>query len=398
MAQVINEMDVPSHSFVFHGTGERYFLICVVSVLLTIITLGIYLPWALMKCKRYLYANMEVNGQRFSYGITGGNVFVSCLVFVFFYFAILMTVSADMPLVGCVLTLSLLVLLIFMAAKGLRYQALMTSLNGVRFSFNCSLKGFWWVTFFLPILMAIGMGAVFFISTKMLHANSSSSVIISVVLMAIVGIVSIGIFNGTLYSLVMSFLWSNTSFGIHRFKVKLDTTYCIKYAILAFLALLPFLAVAGYIIFDQILNAYDSSVYANDDIENLQQFMEMQRKMIIAQLIYYFGIAVSTSYLTVSLRNHFMSNLSLNDGRIRFRSTLTYHGMLYRMCALVVISGITGGLAYPLLKIWMIDWQAKNTYLLGDLDDLPLINKEEQPDKGFLARISRGIMPSLPFL
>ncbi|MCM5388921.1 DUF898 domain-containing protein, partial [Escherichia coli] len=97
--------------------------------------------------------------------------------------------------------------------------------------------------------------------------NSSSSVIISVVLMAIVGIVSIGIFNGTfngtLYSLVMSFLWSNTSFGIHRFKVKLDTAYCIKYAILAFLALLPFLAVAGYIIFDQILNAYDSSVYAN---------------------------------------------------------------------------------------------------------------------------------------
>lgn len=117
-----------------------------------------------------------------------------------------MTVSADMPLVGCVLTLLLLVLLIFMAAKGLRYQALMTSLNGVRFSFNCSMKGFWWVTFFLPILMAIGMGTVFFISTKMLHANSSSSVIISVVLMAIVGIVSIGIFNGTLYSLVMSFL------------------------------------------------------------------------------------------------------------------------------------------------------------------------------------------------
>ncbi len=54
--------------------------------------------------------------------------------------------------------------------------------------------------------------------------------LLSVVLMAIVGIVSIGIFNGTLYSLVMSFLWSDPSFGIHRFKVKLDTTYCIKYA------------------------------------------------------------------------------------------------------------------------------------------------------------------------
>ncbi|MEM0831018.1 DUF898 family protein, partial [Escherichia coli] len=49
MAQVINEMDVPSHSFVIHGRVERYFLICVVNLLLTIITLGIYLPWALIK-------------------------------------------------------------------------------------------------------------------------------------------------------------------------------------------------------------------------------------------------------------------------------------------------------------------------------------------------------------
>ena len=147
-------------------------------------------------------------------------------------------------------------------------------------------------------------------------------------------------------------------------------------------------------IMEQLKNRLSESCV---DFNNID-YEEMQRKMIIAQLIYYFGIAVSTSYLTVSLRNHFMSNLSLNDGRIRFRSTLTYHGMLYRMCALVVISGITGGLAYPLLKIWMIDWQAKNTYLLGDLDDLPLINKEEQPDTGFLASISRGIMPSLPFL
>ncbi len=62
--------------------------------------------------------------------------------------------------------------------------------------------------------------------------------------------------------------------------------------------------------------------------------------MIIAQLIDHFGIAVSTSYLTVSLRNHFMSNLS-RIMAYSFSLTLTYHGMLYRMCALVVISWIT---------------------------------------------------------
>lgn len=83
MAQVINEMDVPSHSFVFHGTGERYFLICVVNVLLTIITLGIYLPWALMKCKRYLYANMEVNGHDFLMELLVG-MFLLVVLFLFF--------------------------------------------------------------------------------------------------------------------------------------------------------------------------------------------------------------------------------------------------------------------------------------------------------------------------
>ncbi len=74
MAEVINEMDVQSHSFVFHGTGEDIFLLCGECVV-NDYNAGIYLPWALMKCKRYLYANMEVNGRRFSYGATGGECF-----------------------------------------------------------------------------------------------------------------------------------------------------------------------------------------------------------------------------------------------------------------------------------------------------------------------------------
>lgn len=99
--------------------------------------------------------------------------------------------------------------------------------------------------------------------------------------------------------------------------------------------------------------------------------------MIIVQLIYYFGIVVSISYLMVLLRNYFMSNLLLNDGCICFCLILIYYGMFYCMCVLVVIFGIMGGLVYLLLKIWMIDWQVKNMYLLGDLDDFFLINKEE---------------------
>lgn len=398
MNEAINSTDAQCHPFVFRGDGGKYFLICLVNVLLCIITLGIYTPWALMKCRRYIYSNMEVNGQGFSFGVTGGNIFVSFLFVMVIYVAILMSI-VTLPALGIVLTIALFILLPFMAVKGLRYQALMTSLNGVRFGFSCSMKRFWWIMVGLPIVLAIGLGLCVMLIAKMCPADSASEMIISGIVLALVCIVAIGIFNGTLFSKIMPFLWNNISFGIHRFEVKLDTGYCIKFAILAFVTLIPFIGVAGYIMFDQVMDEMrGGSLYGASDIMDISGFMEGLRKRIIAQVVYYFGIAVSTSYLTVSLRNHFMSRLSLGGGRIRFRSTMNYSGMLYRMCALVVVSGITGGLAYPLLKIWMISWQAQNTQVIGDLDALALENNDQQADAGVLAKVSRGIMPTLPFL
>lgn len=398
MNEAINSTDAQCHPFVFRGDGGKYFLICLVNVLLCIITLGIYTPWALMKCRRYIYSNMEVNGQGFSFGVTGGNIFVSFLFVMVIYVAILMSI-VTLPALGIVLTIALFVLLPFMVMKGLRYQAVMTSLNGVRFGFTCSMKRFWWVMVGLPIILAIVLGLCVLLFAKMCPADSASEMIISGIVLALVCIVAIGIFNGTLFSKIMPFLWNNISFGIHHFEVKLDTGYCIKFAILAFVTLIPFIGVAGYIMFDQVMDEMrGGSLYGASDIMDISGFMEGLRKRIIAQVVYYFGIAVSTSYLTVSLRNHFMSRLSLDGGRIRFRSTMNYSGMLYRMCALVVVSGITGGLAYPLLKIWMISWQAQNTQVIGDLDALALENNDQQADAGVLAKVSRGIMPTLPFL
>lgn len=55
--------DNSRHSFVFTGKGGEYFLICLVNFLLTIITLGIYGPWALIKCRRYIYQHVTLRGN-----------------------------------------------------------------------------------------------------------------------------------------------------------------------------------------------------------------------------------------------------------------------------------------------------------------------------------------------
>ena len=53
--------------FEFHGRGGEYFGIWIVNLLLTIITLGIYSPWAKVRTKRYFYGKTLLNNTNFAY-------------------------------------------------------------------------------------------------------------------------------------------------------------------------------------------------------------------------------------------------------------------------------------------------------------------------------------------
>lgn len=53
--------------FEFHGNGYEYFRIWIVNILLTLVTLGIYSPWAKVRNLRYLYGNTSLDGHRFDY-------------------------------------------------------------------------------------------------------------------------------------------------------------------------------------------------------------------------------------------------------------------------------------------------------------------------------------------
>lgn len=75
----------PVRHFLFQGSGKGYFLIWLINILLTMITLGLYLPWALVRSRRYFYANTELDGARFSYHATGRSVFVGWLCMLVLY-------------------------------------------------------------------------------------------------------------------------------------------------------------------------------------------------------------------------------------------------------------------------------------------------------------------------
>jgi len=59
--------ELREYPFSFHGNGAEYFRIWIVNVMLTAVTVGIYLPWARVRTRKYFYGNTLLNDRTFDY-------------------------------------------------------------------------------------------------------------------------------------------------------------------------------------------------------------------------------------------------------------------------------------------------------------------------------------------
>ncbi|ENE5251355.1 DUF898 domain-containing protein [Salmonella enterica subsp. enterica serovar Chester] len=395
MNNVISSKDNHNHTLVFTGKGGKYFVICLVNFLLTCITLGIYAPWAMVKCRRYIYTNMTLNNQPFAYKATGGALFISVLLVFIIYIVSLSLIEHGHPGLGFTLFGLLIAIIPFMAVKGLQYQAMMTSLNGVHFGFQCSMRRAWWYMFALPVLLMVALYIVLYIIS--LVTIAVGGLVFNIVFLGLLAIIGIGVINGITYSKWMTLFGNGANFGIHRFSIQVNVKTCIRGCVLAMLTLFPFAVVIGYLIAPVFTDMILLSMMGNSQAGGAL-ILQYYGQIMACYFLYFLAIMVVSSYLYAALRNLFLNNLSLANNSIRFHSSVTSHGMLWRLLVVVMISGVTLGLAYPWLKIWLVSWLAQNTQVQGDLDSLELTNDETPLENSLLMWISRGIMPYFPFI
>jgi len=120
----------------FNGTAGEYFKIWIVNVALTILTLGIYLPWAKVRTRRYFYANTVLDDNRFDYLANPKRMLKAYLVI---YLAIILYVlginNIISPFIGLGVILVLVALGPFFIASSLRFWMYNTSYRNVRFHF-----------------------------------------------------------------------------------------------------------------------------------------------------------------------------------------------------------------------------------------------------------------------
>ncbi len=396
MNNVIRSQDNQNHTFVFTGKGATYFIICLANLFLIFITLGIYTPWAIVKCRRYVYQNMTLNGQPFEYKATGGAIFVSFLLLMVIYSVSVSLVIHGNHTLGFTLSGLLVVSIPVMAIKSLEYQAMMTSLNGVRFGFECSKLQAWISMLLVPVSLFLATwGTVYLLWLATEGLEGSTGSVMRIILVVLVSIVGMGIGYGITYGKWMQLIGNGGNFGIHRFAINVSLKACIIGCVKALLTFLPFIVVIGYLIAPIFLQMVLLTVMGVADDAFL---LEHHSRITACYLLYFTGFIVFASYLYVTVRNLFINNLKLAEGNITFHSSVTAYGMVLRLLAVIFISGMTLGLAYPWLNMWLVGWLASNTHVRGDLDSLTLTNAETELKTGPAMWVSRGVMAYFPFI
>ncbi len=157
----------PYRQLSFHGDGSTLFGITLVNLFLTILTLGIYLFWGKVRARKYVFGQLEFEGDRFAYHSTGKELLIGWLKV-----AVVLGIVYGLQWAGqylfdgglVALTLQLVgsaaffLLLPVATVASRRFRLSRTSWRGIRFSFRGRTRDFLKLYFRGMLLTVITFG------------------------------------------------------------------------------------------------------------------------------------------------------------------------------------------------------------------------------------------------
>lgn len=155
-------MENSTHTIRFHGDGGKYFGILIVNLIFTILTLGLYYPWARAKNFQYLYGETEFAGSRFQFHGTGKEMFkgfikaiaILAVLFAIYNLSILSKNGAIIAVGVIVYMLGIFTIVPLAVHGGLRYRLSRTSWRGIHLGYRGNLRELFGL-YFKGILLTI---------------------------------------------------------------------------------------------------------------------------------------------------------------------------------------------------------------------------------------------------
>jgi len=156
----------------FFGKGTTLLGIFIVNILLSIITLGVYIFWGKIRTLRYLYSQSELEGDRFEFHGTGLELLFGFLIAILALlllvggsgFLIAYTLPKIIALIIGSIGLYIVIILLFPLAilLTIKYRFSRTSWRGVRFSFRGNTKEFFKIYIVGFFLTSITLGFYYY--------------------------------------------------------------------------------------------------------------------------------------------------------------------------------------------------------------------------------------------
>lgn len=146
------------HPIRFTGSGSEYFRIWIVNLLLMLVTLGLYYPWAKVRKLKYFYNNTEVAGHALDFHgeprrMLRGFLLMAALLTLY---SVAGKVS---PVAGALAGIVMVAVWPALIRSSLQFRLANSSWRGLRFQFTGNLKDIYLV-FALPMLGMVALAVV----------------------------------------------------------------------------------------------------------------------------------------------------------------------------------------------------------------------------------------------
>lgn len=144
----------------FTGGAGEYFRIWIVNLCLTVVTLGLYSPWAKVRRKRYFYGCTLLEGSGFEYTGSPAAILRGRLL-VLGIFAVYSLSQQVLPLLSLALALAVLALLPWIIQRALQFNARNSMHRNLRFGFHGGKLQIFAVLLIAGLLVPVTLGMAY---------------------------------------------------------------------------------------------------------------------------------------------------------------------------------------------------------------------------------------------
>jgi len=356
-------------AFKFKGTGAEYFKLWIVNILLTLVTLGIYYPWAKVKIKRYCYSNSLLDGRSFNYHASGTQIMISYLIGVslIFFYIIIQQMYVEMTFIVPFILFCAIPWIIY---RSIRFNLTVTSFSNVHFNFIGSLNGAYFNFFLYPLLFLLSIYLFPVLSAVFMPALAGNPDLVWITyllpFLMIFSFFAAFYMYGILKKKNLSYIINNTKYGQGIFKTSLKNKSFMfigfKTIIVMFFSLFCGLVVIGGIVYSTI--GLDSLIGLEASLQDpllLQiKLMELLPILIPTYLVMLLAFLFAISYASIRQRTYIYENTTLDD-KINFSSTLRLFPFVWVSFSNFIVIILSLGLAYPWASVRKIRLILENT-------------------------------------